>query len=379
MHKVCIIDVIPKGTSKEKEEKRMEELMSLVNTLGGIEVVATLQKRTPTDYRTFVWPGKLEEIAELMKEKKADVLIIGNNIRARQIYVINEELILIKAECRDRVDLILKIFDKHADSTEARLQIELASIKHMWPRIFGMSMELGRQAWGIGNKGIGETNTEVMRRHLQQRRISIEKKLKEYNRMRGLHRERRERQWLKTIGLVWYTNAGKTTLLNNITKKDAYADDKLFATLGTTVGEYIMQPMPLENENGEIYYKSYKPQKVLVSDTIGFIRDLPPKLIAAFASTLEDSIHSHLLLHVIDASDPDMEEKIEVVDDILDQIEATQPRILVFNKIDKMSENEKEELKNKIAEQEYVYPHIYISAWEKGGIEELLGEVQRYL
>lgn len=231
----------------------------------------------------------------------------------------------------DRVDLILKIFALHADSPESRLQIELASIKHMGPRIFGMGMELSRQGGGSkggasGARGIGETNTEIMKRHLREKAEDIKERLKVYEKVREQHRKHRKRMGLPTVGIVGYTNAGKSTLMNALTHKGVIAENKLFATLGTSVGKMYVPPDDPEScDRGE---------EVLVNDTIGFIRDLPPDLIAAFSSTLEDSIESDLLLHVIDAADPKVFEKVAVVNETLEKIGAKQRRIFVFNKID---------------------------------------------
>lgn len=228
------------------------------------------------------------------------------------------------------MDLILKIFERHAVSTEARLQIELASIKHMGPRIFGMGMELSRQGGGTGGaggragRGIGETNTERMKRHLKEHEFRLRKKLEEYKNVRSLHRQGRLRKGLNTVGIVGYTNAGKSSLMQRLTGKDAYVADKLFATLGTQVGK-----MYLATEDG-------RGKEILINDTIGFIRDLPPELIDAFSSTLEDSIHAQVLIHLIDASDPLVVEKIQIVDEILEQIGADQKKLYVFNKMDKV-------------------------------------------
>lgn len=357
--KVIVADVVPQGTPREHLDVRMSELVSLVETLGWVVIVDTIQKRTRPDYRTYLGSGKVQEIKEAMKILWANILIVGNIMKPKQTYTINEELRDIGGQCWDRVDLILKIFDQHAQSTEAKMQIELAAIKHMWPRIMGMGMELSRQWWGGSGamRGLGETNTEIMRRHLQQRREWLESQLREYEKMRKLHRDSRKRKWLPTIGLVGYTNAGKSTLLHALTNKDAYQADKLFATLGTQVGSFVRYP---PNHYG-------KPYEFLVSDTIGFIRDLPPQLVQAFRSTLEDSVESDLLLHVIDASDPQVHEKIKIVDDILDEIGANQPRLYVFNQIDRTDQEALQQLLEKYNDRDT----IALSALEKQGIEEL--------
>lgn len=357
--KVIIADVVPQWTPREQCDVRLRELTSLVETLGGVVIVDTIQKRTKPDYRTYLGTGKVQEIKEAMEILGANILIVGNVMKPKQTYTINEELRDIGAQCRDRVDLILKIFDQHAQSTEAKLQIELAAIKHMWPRIVGMGMELSRQWWGGSGamRGLGETNTEIMRRHLADRRIWLEKKLREYAKMRKLHRDNRKRRWLPTIGLVGYTNAGKSTLLHALTNKDAYQADKLFATLGTQVWSFFWYPPD--------HYG--KPYEFLVSDTIGFIRDLPPQLIQAFRSTLEDSVESDLLLHVIDASDPLVRDKITIVNGILDEIGATQPRIYVLNQADRTTPDTLDQLMKEYSDHET----IVLSALERDGTDEL--------
>jgi GTP-binding protein HflX len=184
-------------------------------------------------------------------------------------------------------------------------------------------------------RGIGETNTEIMKRHLKYKVLKIEKELKEYEQMRKLHRDSRIRKGMPTIGIVGYTNTGKSSLLNAMTKKGILAENKLFATLGTHVGKLYIMTDPETGQGKEI----------LLNDTIGFIRDLPPKLIKSFSSTLEDSIESDLLLHVIDASDPFIDERIAIVNHILDEIGAKQKRIMLFNKIDLLDKTQLAELK----------------------------------
>ena len=338
--RVYLVDIVTKDTSATLLEDRMNELESLLTTYGGIVVLKKFQKKDHPDYRTYIGKGKLEEIMAEMQRLDANLLIVGNVLKPSQIYHLNELLRPIGAKARDRVDLILKIFDKHAESMEARLQVELAAIRHMWPRIFGMGMELSKQ-WGNAGggkwamRGLGETNTEIMKRHLKEKVRKIEKELKEYEQMRKLHRDSRIRKGMPTVGIVGYTNTGKSSLLNAMTKKGILAENKLFATLGTHVGKLYIMKNP---ETGEW-------KEILLNDTIGFIRDLPPKLIKSFSSTLEDSIESDLLLHVIDASDPFIDERISIVNHILDEIGAKQKRIMLFNKIDLLDKTQLAELK----------------------------------
>ncbi len=329
--KTIIVDIAPYALSRDELDIRMVELASLVSTYGGVTIVKEVQKRDTPDYRTYIGSGKLDEIIAEGELLGAELLIIGNIMKPSQIYQVNEILREKKSKIQawDRVDLILKIFAQHANSPESKLQIELASIKHMGPRIYGMGMDLSRQWGGSKNaKWQGETNTEIMKRHLREQTEKIQEKLTVYERTRSEHRKNRKRRGFLTIGIVGYTNAGKSTLFNLLTKKHVIAEDKLFATLWTHVGRlYLANTVEDETE----YHSGIQ---LLLSDTIGFIRDLPPNLIAAFHSTLEDSIESDILLHVIDANDPNMLEKIEIVEETLRKIEAKAPRIRVYNKVD---------------------------------------------
>jgi GTPase len=219
--RAIVIDIVPKGVPAEELDHRLDELDSLVRTYSGVVVVEYVQKRDTADYRTFVGSGKLDEMLSSAAELKADVLIIGNILKPAQLYNISEEIRKRKLDMQawDRVDLILKIFADHAKTPESKLQIELASIRHMGPRIFGMGMELSRQGGGIGTVGIGETNTERMRRHLREREQGIRRELEKYVRTRSLQRDRRRREQFATFGIVGYTNAGKSSLMNALTKK----------------------------------------------------------------------------------------------------------------------------------------------------------------
>jgi len=405
MHRVTLVDILPHTCSATEQIQRMIELEKLVNTYGGLVIIKTLQKKDHPAYRTYIGQGKLDIILDEMIENQSDLLIIWNILKPSQVYAINEQMRLHPAlkdnpflmQCWDKVDLILKIFDKHAQSAEAKLQIELAAIKHMWPRIFGMGMEMSRQGGGASGgagaaRGIGETNTERMKRHLKEKIRTIEWQLKEYEQMRMLHRTRRKRVWLPTFGIVGYTNAGKSSLMRSLCKKDAYVADKLFATLGTEVGKLYLppkSPVPEDLSYGDNSYFSHDDipsmteqrdnweywREVLIIDTIGFIRDLPPQLIKAFASTLEDSIQSDILLHVVDATDPDRQRKIEIVEDILRQIKANQTILMVFNKCDQLDEDTKQE----ITDSYHNIPHIFVSALTGQGLEELKQKMSEML
>lgn len=362
--KTILVDVIPPKMSKEESLQRLNELENLVKTFGGIVVVKIIQKRGMPDYRTYIGKGKVQEILDDNKNRddnKAELLIINNLLKPSQIYNLGEICKSQNITVWDRIDLILKIFDKHAKSVEAKLQIELAAIKHMGPRIYGLGLELTRQAGGIGTRGVGETNIQIMKRHLKRREQKIKEKLKHYDLVQANHRKQRRNKDLKTVSLVGYTNAGKSTLLNALTNKGVYVADKLFATLETTVGKLF-----LLNSN----------KVALLSDTIGFIQDLPPDLIEAFKSTLSEIIDADLLLHVIDASDPLFESKILTVEDILHELGVSNKlKIYVFNKIDTNGEINKEKMRDHFKG----FSPVFVSAKDKTGLDELTAIIEEHL
>lgn len=334
-------------------------------------MLQTLQKRDEPDYTTYVGKGKLDEVLNLSVELRADVLIIGNILKPRQIFAIIQEVEKrkLKLQVWDRVDLILKIFQLHAKTPEAKLQIQLASLKHMGPRIFGMGMELDRQGGGGGaaNKGIGETNTEIMKRHLREMERKTKEKIDHYRKVRVQNRLGRKRMNATTVGIVGYTNAGKSTLMNALTDKGVYEKDELFATLGTSVGRLKLPQSAYIDQEGNF---TSRPD-ILIYDTIGFIRDLPPELIDAFSSTLEESLSCDLLLQVVDASDVHIADRISVTDEILARIGASQPRWYVFNQTDKCTPAQIKKLK---ADYRHLKP-LFVSARTGEGIEELKAKI----
>lgn len=329
--RAILVDVIDSRTPKADAEKRLIEMENLVNTYGGIVVMKAIQKRGMPDYDTYIGKGKLDEIIKMGEEIGADILIINNILKPKQVFNIDEALVKVNMKSWDRVDLILKIFDKHATTTEAKLQIELAAIKHMGPRIYNMGIDLSQQAGARGTLGgSGETNIEIMKRHLQGHQLTLLKKLEHYELINKGHRDRRKRQNFQSVAIVGYTNAGKSSLLNALTGKELYIADELFATLDTRVAKIYIPP-ETHSEDG-----TYIPgREIMLSDTIGFIQDLPPDLIQAFKSTLAEAISADLILHTIDINDPDVFEKIDVVEDILKQLGLQdRKKMYVFNKVD---------------------------------------------
>lgn len=361
--RAILVDVIPPFLEHELAARRLLELEALTKTYGGLIIVEVIQKRSQPDYRTYVGSGKVQDIAQLARANQVDLIIINNQLKSKQLFEIEEIIRKTKPATDktkskpvavwDRVDLILKIFSKHAKTTEAKLQIKLAAIRHMGPRIFGMGMELMQQAGGIGTRGAGETNIEIMRRHLAEQEKTVMRQLEKASMTRSVHRARRTRLGFKTVSIVGYTNAGKSSLLNALTHKGAYVADELFATLDTRVAKLWLPTLQTN---------------VLLSDTIGFIQDLPPQLISAFRSTLDETIEADLLLHVIDASDPHQADKILEVEAILKQLGVSDtPTIYVFNKLDQAKRLKKTDLKKQYKEK----TPVFVSALSGVGLEDL--------
>lgn len=353
------IHVINPRANKERSIDIGEELESLINTLGGEIVDRVVQKLNNPDMATFIGKGKVLEVAEIVKEKKIDVVVLNNVAKPKQVF--NLKTAFQKAnpniEVFDRVDLILHIFDKHAKTKEAKLQIELARMKYMGPRIYGMGLVMSRQGGGIGTSGVGETNTELMKRHWRNEIKKVNDELNKLNEDREKRIERRKKEGYKTISIVGYTNAGKSNLFNRLTGKEVLVEDVLFATLDSVVGEVYIPQLA---------------SNVLFSDTIGFIRNLPPRLIQAFKSTLLESVNADVILHVIDSSDKESFEKIKVVEEILDDLGIDSARVIyVFNKIDKISDKDKSILEEKNKS----YSPVFISVKEGVGLEKLFGEI----
>lgn len=392
--RAILIDVIPPRMENKVAERRIYELDNLTRTYGGIVIVKIVQRRALPDYKTYVGSGKLDEIISLAKAEKVELIVVNNILKPHQIYNIEKKVERDRIAVWDRIDMILKIFQKHATTIEAKLQIRLAGIRHMGPRIFRMGLELGQQQGGIGVRGGGETNIEIMKRHLAEQERSIKNQLEKISNTRHTHRTRRDRLGFKTASIIGYTNAGKSSLLNAMTRKGAYVADELFATLDTRVAKlWLPAATVYENTNSSHEYTNVRirtrddgtiatrPQdqasalagatmgrSVLLSDTIGFIQDLPPQLIDAFRSTLEETIDAELILHVIDVSDPFMHEKIEEVEKILNQLGVGEtPKVYVFNKTDLKKKIPKAALKK----QYKAMTPVFVSSLKAEGLEEL--------
>lgn len=362
MLKAILVDCLPLEMTKDQAHFRLSEAESLVKTYGGVVLLKTYQKKIAPVYKTYIGSGKLEELKEEGVRLGANILIINNELKPMQTYNLSEEMRKVNIQVWDRIDLILKIFQKHAETREAQLEIELASLRHMGPRIYGMGMILSRQGGGIGGRGIGETNTEIMKRHIDEHVRKIEKDLSKARANRQLHRSGRRRKNMLTVGIVGYTNAGKSSLLNALTGKGAYAADELFATLDTRVAKL---------------YIPDSQQQILLTDTIGFIQDLPHTLIKSFQSTLDETIEADLLLHVIDLSDERWEYKISVVNEVLGNLGAThKPIIYVFNKIDLLPPDYNF---STVAKKFARFHPCFTSTYQTKGFEELKENIQKSL
>ena len=297
-------------------DQTMAELEELAGT-AGVEVMASLvQNRPSADPATYLGEGKLEELRNAAEELGADVIIFDDELSPVQVRNISDAL---ERKVIDRTALILDIFAARAITKEGKIQVELAQLRYLLPRLTGMGKALSRLGAGIGTRGPGETKLEADRRHIRRRISALEAELEEIQRHRDLLRARRKKDAVPVVALVGYTNAGKSTLLNLLTGADALAEDKLFATLDPTQRSLTLS----DNRN------------VLLVDTVGFIRKLPTHLIKAFKSTLEEAALADILIHVIDASNEEYRQHVEVVSGILSEIGAVgKPTIAVFNKID---------------------------------------------
>jgi GTP-binding protein HflX len=307
--------------SERSTEVTMEELEALLNTAGGVSCAYVLQNRDAPEPRTFIGSGKAKEIRDIIKANDCDLAVFDNELSPSQMRVLSEEL---GVRVLDRSGLILDIFAGRAKSAEGRLQVELAQYKYLLPRLVGMWTHLERQAASgtgspIGTRGPGETQLESDRRHIRRKISKLEQELTDVRRVRGTQRRLRQKNGVKTVALVGYTNAGKSTLLNALTDAQIQTGDRLFDTLDTTTRRLVL------DDNME----------VLLSDTVGFIRKLPHHLIEAFKATLEELSYADMLLHVIDASNPDWEEQADVVNRLVTELGASgTPRLEVFNKCD---------------------------------------------
>lgn len=300
----------------ENFDMSMEELASLAKTAGAQVVSSYRQKREKYDSKSLIGSGKLAEIKAIVDADEIDTVIVNDRLTPRQNVNLESEL---GVKVIDRMQLILDIFAMRARSHEGKLQVHLAQLKYMLPRLVGQGVMLSRQAGGIGSRGPGESQLELNRRSIRNQISDIERQLKVVEKNRETGREKRTESQVFKIGLIGYTNAGKSTIMNVLTNDKQYEADELFATLDATTKQIYLQNQ----------------FQVTLTDTVGFIQNLPTELVAAFKSTLEESRHVDLLLHVIDASDPNHAEHEKVVLNLLKDLDMLDiPRLAVYNKMD---------------------------------------------
>ena len=306
-------------TSLEETEKSLGELERLLETAGGVCFAKVVQNKEHPDVRTCIGIGKVAEVKQLCGAYGVELVVFDPELSPSQIRNL-EELIGENVRVIDRSMLILDIFALHAVTGEGKLQVELAQLKYTAPRLMGKGTELSRLGGGIGTRGPGESKLESDRRHMKRRIVALEEELRNLDRNRQTMRAARDRSGLKKIAIVGYTNAGKSTLLNQLTDAGILAEDKLFATLDPTTRK-------MELPDGT---------SVLLTDTVGFIRKLPHHLIHAFKSTLDEAVYADVLLIVVDASDPEYEEQLKTTEALLAELGAAdKPTLYVFNKCDK--------------------------------------------
>ena len=366
------VGIIKQNDDERKVMEYLEELEFLADTAGAVGVKKFIQKVDKPDKATYIRSGKLEEIAAFCEENQIKYVIFDDELTGMQQR--NIERIIKTSSVIDRTSLILEIFSQRAQTAYAKMQVELARYNYMLPRLAGMWTHLERQRGGVGMRGgMGETQIEIDRRIVRERIAKLKEQLKKVDRQMATQRSNRGQ--MVRLALVGYTNVGKSTLMNVLSKSEVFAENKLFATLDTTVRKVVIGNVPF-----------------LLSDTVGFIRKLPTLLIEAFKSTLDEVREADILVHVVDVSHPDYEEQMEVVDKTLKDISAAdKPIYVIFNKTDNYVHEEYDEFslepkteKNYTLEEvkykwinEKKIPCIFISATQKLGIDKLREDIYK--
>ncbi len=349
--KAVLIGVIHKKQEETKVEEYLDELEFLTYTAGGEVIKRFVQRIDVPNPRTFIGSGKMQEVEEFVKEHEVGSVIFDDELTPVQQRNIEKQL---RCKILDRTGLILDIFAQRAKTSYARTQVELAQYEYLLPRLAGLWTHLERQRGGIGMRGPGEREIETDRRIVRDRIALLKEKLSKIDRQMGTQRSNRGA--LVRVALVGYTNVGKSTLMNVISKSDVFAENKLFATLDTTVRKVVLGNLPF-----------------LLSDTVGFIRKLPTQLVESFKSTLDEVREADLLLHVVDISHPNFEEHIESVNRVLEEIGcADKQSIMVFNKIDQY---EQESLDEDDLVTVRTSKHFTIEEWKKTWMQKLANKV----
>src|SRR6516164_6169867 len=342
--RAALVGLISGRARRLDAERSLDELAGLAQAAGGEVVLRILQERPKPDPSTFLGAGKVKELAACCAETDADLVIVDNELTPAQLRQIEEE---VGRKVIDRTQLILDIFARRARTREGKLQVELAQLRYLLPRLVGAGSALSRLGGGIGTRGPGETKLETDRRRIRSRIHAIGEEIERV-------RERRRKASVPTVALVGYTNAGKTTLFNAVTRAGAEASDALFVTLDPLVRQLQLP------DNREL----------LGSDTVGFIDRLPHALVAAFRATLEEVAEADLILHVIDASAPDRDRRIDAVRRVLEEVGALDvPMLEVYNKCDALTVDERRRLQEREPEA------VLISALTREGVDDLIETV----
>lgn len=360
--RALLVGVIQKDQKEQQVQEYLDELAFLAETAGAVTVKKFVQKLARPDSRTFVGKGKLEEIKNYAKEKDIALLIFDDELSGAQILNIQDET---GVKTIDRSDLILDIFARRAQTAQAKAQVELAQYQYILPRLRGMWKHLERLGGGIGTRGPGETEIETDRRIVRDKISLLRKRLAEIDKQ--AFTQRKERGELIRVALVGYTNVGKSTIMNLLSKSDVLAENKLFATLDTTTRKIVYEQTPF-----------------LLSDTVGFIRKLPHHLVESFKSTLDEVREADILLHIVDISHPNYEDQIDVVNKTLQDLHSFEkPMLTIFNKMDLyaertfdewLEEGTKEEILRDLQERWQRQTNdnaLFISAQERTNIEQL--------
>ena len=322
--RAVLVALATREQPEEKAREYLDELAFLADTAGAVTVKTFIQKCEYPNPRTFVGKGKLEEIKQFVEANDIGLVIFDDDLSTKQVSNIEREL---QVKILDRTSLILDIFARRAQTAHAKTQVELAQYQYMLPRLTRLWTHLERQRGGIGMRGPGETQIETDRRIILDKIARLKQELASIDRQKALQRKNRGK--LTRVALVGYTNVGKSTIMNLLSKSDVFAENKLFATLDTTVRKIAIDNLP-----------------ILLTDTVGFIRKLPTHLVESFKSTLDEVREADVLVHVVDISHPNFEEQIQVVDQTLREVigkDADTPVILVFNKIDAFTYQPKDE------------------------------------
>jgi len=347
--RILIVGIQTPLNTNKTVESYFEEFRNLVKSNGILYSQEMYIKLRSIDPTYFLTKGKLEELTTFCEENDIEEIILSEPVTNKQHRNLSK---ILHAKIYDRTELILEIFEKGAQSAEGKLQVEIAMLEHKKTRVVGGGIELAQQAGLLGGRGPGETQKEKELRHFETLISTLNKHLKQLEKVRDTQRKQRLSQCIPQVALIGYTNAGKSTILNILTNSTVLAEDKLFATLDTTTRELFL--------NGK--------KKGLISDTVGFIQQLPTKLINAFKSTLSELAYADLLLHVIDASDPNWRRHVAVVHEILRELDVYKPMLYVFNKIDRLSAADVTLLE--MTAEKYL-PHVLVSSLTKDGIEPL--------